>query len=82
MIVQEFIDNFCRLCGSCCRDLTIQDRIELSFHFKKIILSKNCPYLTNKGCLIHATKPGVCKKWNCGVVKKLRELMPKVGEEK
>lgn len=51
--LRKFIVDFCKNCGNCCRDLTIQDRIELTIAFKRIIFRKTCPYLSSNGCTIY-----------------------------
>ncbi len=62
----EIKDDFCRTCGKCCRELYIEDKIQLSFVLGKIIIKNVCPYSTKQGCSIHDKRPNLCRKWTCG----------------
>jgi hypothetical protein len=64
------IDDFCRTCGSCCRNLVLLDKIELFLSAGIIVIGKICKYsdLSSKGgCKIYHKKPKCCSRWTCGV---------------
>lgn len=73
------IDNLCKNCGSCCRNLTLQDKIELVIFFghAEKFLTDVCPYSSGNGCTTYDFRPQVCQEWQCGVVDILRN---KLGE--
>jgi hypothetical protein len=74
ILSKDDVENLCRKCGSCCRELDIQDRIVISFQLKEIIISKVCPYTTKDGCSIREREPKHCKQWLCGVVENLKSF--------
>lgn len=72
--IDDFINNFCKNCGSCCRQLTMQDKIEISISFGITIWEDICPYSTKEGCSEYENRAVVCRRWSCGVVEKLKDF--------
>lgn len=75
VLEKDDIDNFCKNCGTCCRTLTLEDKIELVGHFGQSgkFLSDICPFSSKYGCIKYKDRPSVCKDWTCGVVELLKE---------
>ena len=62
----------CIQCGVCCKQLSWDERLKISWHTKTFMFSKVCKFLREKDefmsiCSIHKNKPKVCKKFYCGV---------------
>lgn len=74
-LTKDDLDNLCKNCGSCCRDLTLQDKIELVRHFKhpERFLTDICPFSSKYGCIKYNDRPTVCREWKCGVVETLQK---------
>ena len=59
----------CVGCGKCCSDLSISERLHVSWHLRTIMPSVKCYFLTEKNkCSVYESRPPLCKKWECGVV--------------
>jgi len=59
----------CAKCARCCGDISILERISISFHTKKLMLSRKCNFLSNENrCSLYDHRPELCKKWECGVI--------------
>lgn len=71
-ITKEDLEDFCKNCGTCCQQLTMQDKIELSMSFGMIIWEDVCPRSTKEGCSEYENRPDYCRRWSCGVVEKLQ----------
>ena len=78
----EDINNFCKNCGTCCQNLTLQDKIELVRHFKhpERFLTGICPYSSKYGCIKYKDRPQVCREWKCGVVEMLKDRFKETGK--
>lgn len=67
MITDEGLNELCKKCGGwCCTDLYLEDKIQLSWATKTLILRSKCPFLKSGLCSLQENKPDICKKWNCG----------------
>jgi uncharacterized cysteine cluster protein YcgN (CxxCxxCC family) len=69
------VDNFCKECGSCCKNLNLQDKIELTEHFGIAFTEDVCRYSSKYGCIKYANRSKYCKDWNCGAVEMLRSKL-------
>lgn len=72
VLTEKEIDGLCKDCGSCCRDLTLQDKIELTRFFGRIIVEDICPFSSKYGCVKYKDRAPICREWKCGVVEILR----------
>ncbi len=84
VISKEDIKSFCKDCGSCCRDLTLEDKIDLVRHFGNSgrFLKEKCPFSSKYGCIKYKERPQVCRKWRCGVVEFLESMFNTSTEQK
>ena len=59
----------CAMCGRCCSNLSVLDRLHISWCLKTIMFSKRCNFLTEENkCSVYENRPPLCRKWECGVV--------------
>gem|GEM_PF-2695216 len=57
----------CYKCGMCCRQLSWEDRINISLHTRTLMFKKICKFLgSNNLCKIYDKRAKVCKAWVCG----------------
>ena len=75
-LTKKDIDDLCKNCGTCCNQLTIEDRIHLVAFFGRAedFLTEQCPYASDNGCTTYDFRPEACREWTCGVVKHIRSF--------
>lgn len=62
----------CIQCGSCCTQLSWDERLKISWHTKTFMFSRVCKFLNvedefRRTCSINDNKPSICKNFYCGV---------------
>lgn len=83
VLSKEDIDNFCKICGTCCTNLYFVDKLEIFLSSGRFVgFGETCKYYRDDEvgvfghCNIENKKPKICVKWKkCGVVEKLKYLL-------
>ena len=70
----------CIRCGSCCAQLSWDERLKISWHTKTFMFSKICKFLEVNdefmaNCKLQENKPQTCKDFHCGVNVLMDELI-------
>ena len=54
----------CKQCGVCCKNLSIQDKISISWTTRSFMFRTKCRFqLKNNKCGIYHKRAKVCRKW-------------------
>lgn len=75
----------CSLCGHCCNNLTIEDRLVLAWQLRtfSLLYNKKCKYISAKsGCLIYDSRPDLCRNYECGTCKIIESRWEKMRKSK
>jgi len=80
ILTREDVNSFCKNCGGCCRNLTLEDSCILIRHFGREyepgkFWGNECLFSTGAGCAKYEVRPRACKEWRCGVVEVLKEKL-------
>jgi len=57
----------CFWCARCCANLSLIDRIIISFQLRSLILKRKCKLLNDNRCSIYSKRPQFCVEWQCGI---------------